>query len=344
MTRREWILGALAAPLAAGRLEDAVSLLEKAAAAGAVTSASLYVGGSSTLFQGFGRPGRPDTVYLLASITKPMTATGIMVLADRKELSLADPVKKYIPEFRGGDRDLITVRHLLTHTSGLPDMLPENEALRKRHAPLKDFVAGTCKTPLLFKPGSEVRYQSMGILLLAEIAERIARAPFRAFLEKELFRPLGLKETALGLGHHKIPDTAQCQVTGNDDWNWNSLYWRNLGAPWGGAHSTAIEIARFLRMFVEPDGRILRTETARAMVANRNKGMNKPWGLGWAVDLTGFGKGCSPGAFGHSGSTGTICWADPARKLTFVLLTTKPAAESRKALLNPVSDLVSQSA
>ena len=76
-----------------------------------------------------------------------MTATGLMVLVDRREISLSHPVRKYIPEFRGGDRDLVTVRHLLTHTSGLPDMLPENDALRRRHAPLEDFVA-RARSPL----------------------------------------------------------------------------------------------------------------------------------------------------------------------------------------------------
>ncbi len=283
-----------------------------------------------------------DTVFLLASITKPMTATGVMRLVDRREISLSDPVRKYIPEFRGGDRDLVTVRHLLTHTSGLPDMLPENEALRRRHAPLSDFVAGVCRTPLLFKPGTEYRYQSMGILLAAEIARRVTRTPFREFLQVQVFRRLGLAHTSLGLGGRKISDTAQCQVTGNDDWNWNSPYWRDLGAPWGGAHSTASDVARFLQSFLKPDGRVLKPATAASMIVNQNAGLNEPFGLGFQVAPGAFGKACSPRTFGHSGSTGTIAWADPATGVSCALLTTKPAAESRTTVLEPVCDAVSQ--
>ena len=134
---------------------------------------------------------------------------------------------------------MVTVEHLLTHTSGLPDMLPENIELRRRHAALEEFVAGTCKTPLLFRPGSKVSYQSMGILLAAEIAQRITKLPFREFLRREVFLPLGMRQTSLGLGGRRIEDTAQCQVEGKDDWNWNSRYWRDLGAPWGGVDSTA---------------------------------------------------------------------------------------------------------
>lgn len=283
-----------------------------------------------------------EEVFLLASITKPMTACGAMKLVDAGELSLADPVKKFVPEFRGGDRDLVTVKHLLTHTSGLPDMLPENEQLRARHAPLADFTAGACRTPLLFKPGAKCQYQSMGILLAAEIVERITQVPFREFLDRVLFRPLAMNDTSLGLGGRRIRDTAQCQVTGNDSWNWNSPYWRNLGAPWGGAHATASDILKFLDYFIKPDARVLKTETARAMIQDQNKGLNDQWGIGWAVKRSRVGKACSDRAFGHSGSTGTMSWGDPASGTSFVLLTTKPAEQSRDNLLVPVSDAISE--
>src|SRR6185436_12331665 len=136
-------------------------LIDKAIRSGAVSAAALHVKQDSyELSRAFGRAPSPETPFLLASITKPMTATAVMILCDRKALALSDPVRKFIPEFTGGDRDATTIKHLLTHTSGLPVMLPENEALRKRHAPLKDFVAGTLKTPLLFKPGAKCQYQS----------------------------------------------------------------------------------------------------------------------------------------------------------------------------------------
>ena len=109
----------------------------------------------------------------------------------------------------------------------------------ERHAPLAEFVAAACKTPLLFRPGTKVSYQSMGILLASEIAQRITSLPFREFLRREVFLPLGMRETSLGLGGRRIEDTAQCQVeNSNDDWNWNTPYWRDLGAPWGGVHAS----------------------------------------------------------------------------------------------------------
>lgn len=344
MTRRGF-LGSLALALKKDKLDEAVALAERQTASGEVSAAALHVHQDTfVLNRGFGKAQTADTVFLLASITKPMTTTAVLLLADRAKLSLSDPVKKFIPEFSGGDRDSITLRHLVTHTSGLPDMLPDNTELRKRHAPLKDFVAGTCKTPLLFKPGSECRYQSMGILLAAEIVERLTLMRLRRFLQMELFDKLGLKKTALGLGKHKIADTALSQVTGDDDWNWNSPYWRGLGAPWGGAHSTAPEVAKFIEMFQNPDNGILKPETTRLALTNQNAGLNKAWGIGWMIEPGGFGKSCSPRTYGHWGSTGTVAWHDPQSRLTCVLLTTKPAEQSRAGLLGPVSDLVSAAA
>jgi beta-lactamase class C len=341
MTRRD-LFASFALAMQQARYSNAVSLVDKAIAAGAVAAAGLYIRqGRTVIRRGFGQAASPDTVFLLASITKPMTAAGLMILADRGQVSLDDRVSKHIPEFRGGDRGQVTLRHLLTHTSGLPDMLPENTELRKRHAGLRDFVAGACRTPLLFKPGAECRYQSMGILLAAEIAERVTGAPFRQFLRRELFAKLGLKQTSLGLGGRRIAATAQCEVTGDDDWNWNSPYWRDLGAPWGGAHSTPGEVARFLAMFQNPDNGILKPETTAAMIRDQNQGLNKPWAIGWMVQAGAFGKSCSPRTFGHWGSTGTVAWHDAAKDLTCVLLTTKPAEQSRAGLLGPVSDAVS---
>jgi beta-lactamase class C len=339
MERREFLMGALAA-LKQGRIDQALELIRQKTASGEVAEAALLVRHAGTTAASL----KPDRVFLLASITKPMTATAVMILSDRGQLRLEDPVRKFIPEFTGGDRDAITIRHLLTHTSGLPDMLPDNTELRKRHAPLSDFVAGTCRTPLLFKPGTQVKYQSMGILLAAEIVERVTHTPLREFLRRELFVPAGMNATSLGLGGRKIADTAQCQVDNpGDDWNWNSPYWRDLSVPWGGAHSTAADVTRLLDLFLHPDGRALKADTARAMIVNQTH-LTDPWGLGWMIAPGKFGKNCSAATFGHFGSTGTVAWADPKSNLTCVLLTTKPAAQSRDGLLGPVSDLVAEAA
>ena len=156
MTRRDFLYGAVALALRRDRMDAAVALIDKATSDGRVSAAALHMRrGSDQVSRAFGRVSSPETPFLLASITKPMTATCVMILSDRHSLALSDPVRKFIPEFTGADRDSITIKHLLTHTSGLPDMLPENDALRARRAPLKDFVALTCKTPLLYKPGTD---------------------------------------------------------------------------------------------------------------------------------------------------------------------------------------------
>ena len=335
-------------------MEAAASLIQKQVDTQALESAVLYVRqGSNTFQRHWGKAASADAMFLLGSITKPMTAAAVMVLADRGELRLSDPAHKFLPEFSEGARKQVTLEQLLIHTSGLPDQLPENNALRARHAPLADFVAATFTTPLLFKPGSRYNYQSMGILLAAEVVERITKSSLPEFLAQHLFAPLAMKHSALGLGPFKLADMVACQTehaapesgagaAEAADWNWNSSYWRNLAAPWGGAHSSAADVAKFLDSFIDGRGKVLRDETALAMIQNHTPGLEKRRGLGFDLNYDGFGKGCSPRTFGHSGSTGTFAWADPASDTTCVILTSLPGRVSRPLLLQPVSDVVSQ--
>ena len=340
MTRRSLVSGTLALAIRQHRLLEAVHLLNEQVQSGNVSAAVLFVqNGKDEFSKAFGKASNSEAIFLLASITKPMTATAVMILAERKELTLDDPAQRFIPEFSGDGREKVIIRHLLTHTSGLPDMLPENEALRKRHAPLSDFVATTCRTPLLFTPGSEVRYQSMGILLAAEITQRITKQTLPEFLKREVYEPLGMRHTSLGLGGQPISSTMQSQVSPATDWDWNSTYWRNLASPWGGAFADAKDVARFLEYWRNPDGRILKPETTRMMITNQT-GLPARWGLGWQINPGKFAKGTSESTFGHSGSTGTLCWCDPDKSLSFVLLTTNPMDQSGKTVIQPVSDLV----
>lgn len=343
---------ALVAELSESNLEAADRLILKHLKSGVLKAAALQVQeGKTRLFQrSYGVDS--DAIFLIASITKPMAAAGVMLLADRGELKLSDRVMKFIPEFRKGDRKDITIRQLLTHCSGLPDQLPENSQLRQGHAPLSDFVKGAIKTPLLFKPGTRYKYQSMGILLAAEIVQRITQKSIADFLNDEVFEPLGMRRTALGLGRFKLNEVVPSQIVGAapesgsgaasaKNWDWNSQYWRALGAPWGGAHSTVNDVTVFLRSFLQPDGRVLREATARRMIQDHNGGLGTRRGLGFDLGPDGLGKSLSTRSFGHSGSTGTLCWADPKTDRSFVLLTSLPARSSRITILNPVSDLVS---
>jgi CubicO group peptidase (beta-lactamase class C family) len=334
-------------------MHKAAHLIQQQVNAGMLESAVLHVRqGKDTFQRAFGKAADADAIFLLASITKTMTATGVMVLADRGELRLNDPVMKFIPEFSEGARKQITIEQLLTHTSGLPDQLENNTELRTRHAPLAEFVQGAILTPLLFAPGTKYHYQSMGILLAAEIVKRITKTPLPDFLAEEVFTPLGMKHSALGLGSFKLGDTVRCQTehaapeSGAGDpnaaaWDWNSPYWRNLAAPWGGAHGSAADVARFLDSFLHPSGKVLRAETARLMLQNHTPGLEARRGIGFALGSAGFGQGCSEQSFGHSGSTGTLAWADPATETICVILTSLPSRISGQTILHPVSDVVS---
>jgi len=326
----------LATPLLAldqPQLAPAAKILSEAVASGKLRAAALRVEKGAFQYEQVFGAARKNTPFLIASISKPMTATAVMTLVDRGELKLEDAASKYLP---GLDRR-ITVKHLLSHSSGLPDMLPNNVVLRQRRAPLSEFVKESLTTPLLFAPGTQVKYQSMGILLASHIAELITKQPFPKFLEQQVFLPLGMTDSVLGINPRlKIANTAQCQVQfadppGGNDWDWNSTYWRALAAPWGGVHSTAADITKFVRYFLYPRGKPLSPVTAALMIKNQNPGLNQPYGLGWSLQ---------PQPFGHGGSTGTSCWADPATGTSFVLLTTLPARVSQKTIIDPVSKIV----
>ena len=339
---------AAAGPLAARksdfatRFEEASRLMRAQTDSGDVAAAVLHVRqAGQELSRAFG-VARADLPFLIASSTKPMTASAVLWLRDRRELTLSDAVTKFLPEFRGGDRGAVTIRHLLTHTSGLPDMLPENTELRRQHAPLSEFVARTCRTPLLFPPGEKVSYQSMGILLAAAIVEKVSGEPMPGFMARTMFNPLGMRQTSFGLGGRLIADTAQCQVpeAERSDWDWNSPYWRNLASPWGGAHATARDLGTFLEAFASTGGHVLPKTTAREMRAIQTGTLRPRFGLGWQREPGAFGPTCSAETFGHFGSTGTLIWHDPAAATTCVVLTTRPATGSRSSLLLPVSEIV----
>lgn len=325
-------------------LQQADRLIADQVKRGQVHAAALLVRRQEFEFvRAYGKAQIP-TPFLIASPTKPMTASAVTLLCDQKQILLSDAVQKYLPEFKGDGREMVTIKHLLTHTSGLPDMLPENVELRKRHAPLNEFTERACKTPLLFQPGAKVSYQSMGILLAGAIVEKISGRPLPEFLRANIFEPLKMTGTSLGLGGRKIADTAQCQVVEPSDWDWNSPYWRNLGAPWGGAHSTVHDLAAFIEQFTAEGTVPWLAETRREMRTNQTTGLKEAWGLGWLMQPGAFGKSCSAQAFGHYGATGTVVWHDPVSHLTCVLLTTQPAADRREGLLGQVCDLVAGSA
>ena len=345
MLRRTFLQTSLAAacgtPLLAAlrqeRLDDAAEVLAKAASSGQVASAVLHVTQREASFtRHFGKVTSADAMFLLGSISKPTAMTALMTLYDRGEFGLDDRLTKFIPRFTGQQRDQVTIRHLLTHVSGLPDQLRENDALRKNHAGLPEFVERAISTPLEFAPGSKYLYSSMAILLAAHVAETISGTNILELVHRSVLQPLGMKHSALGLGRFALEDMVPCQTEfgapeagGGDpaarDWDWNSPYWRKLGAPWGGAHASAPDLSRYLAEFLSARGAVVTPETARLMVRNHNAAGLTPRGLGFGVGATAGSKGCSERTFGHTGSTGTLAWADPETETICVVLTSLPA-------------------
>lgn len=294
-------------------------------------------------------PIQPDTIFLTASITKPVVATALLLLLERGHFLLDDPVVSIVPEFAAEGKESVTIRHLLTHTSGLPDMLPNDRQLRAQNAPLSEFVRQICALPLAFAPGSEIQYQSTGIAIIGVIIERITQLPLRDFLRRELFDPLAMHDTALGAGGLDTARIAEVNVPTEmhgTSWGWNREYWRHFGAPWGGMFSTVGNILHFAQLFLEEgvaaDRQLLSPATVQAMTADQTSVMAtlsaesraaQSWGLGWrrrsASRGETWGNLLSPGSFGHGGATGTVLWVDPPRALSCALFTTQPGAYDR---------------
>ena len=142
----------LLAALRGGRWDEAAEVLERATADKQVDAAVLHVSHKAETFtRHFGKAASGDAMFLLGSISKPINVTAVMTLFDQGEFQLHDPVKKFLPAFTGDGRDDVTIRQLLTHVSGLPDQLANNNELRKEHASLTEFAKQAMRTRLDFE-------------------------------------------------------------------------------------------------------------------------------------------------------------------------------------------------
>jgi CubicO group peptidase (beta-lactamase class C family) len=299
-------------------------------------------------------PMPKDALFRIASMTKPVTAIGIMILVDEGKLSIEDKVEKHLPEFRGqmlAVRDgstitlkkpsrPITVRDLLTHTSGLPGALPEGLAdlYAKRKHTLAEAVMAFSQRPLDFEPGTKWAYCNPGIDTLGRIIEVVSGQGYEEFLNKRIFQPLGMTDTTFYPTEAQLARAAvtyekkegklvppKTTVTGPP-----------AGArypiPAGGLYSTGADLARLYQMMLSGGAlgkeRILSAESVKAMTkvqtgdlkAGFTPGMG--WGLGWGVvsKPEGVTEMLSPGSYGHGGAYGTQAWLDPERDLFMVLL------------------------
>ncbi len=285
-------------------------------------------------------PIRKDAMFYLASVTKPVIYMAALRLVERGKINLSDRVTRYIPEFTGGGKEDALVLHLFTHTSGLPDELPNNAELRKKQSPLKAFVEGAIKADLLFKPGTRHSYASCGTILVAEIIQRLSGQSVREFVKHEIIDPLGLKSTGLGsqgfaaerLVRAVVPDYQK-----DKDADWNSTYWREFGSPAGGMFSTPEDVAVVCALMLNGGKwngtKLLSPATVRMMTSSRLDDMpdmpepvrrTQPWGLGWRLNHAGtpdsWGDLLDRRVFGHTGSVGNAVWMDPHTKGFCILL------------------------
>jgi CubicO group peptidase (beta-lactamase class C family) len=283
-----------------------------------------------------------DSLYPVASITKMATALAVLRLIDRGELKLDDPLAYRIPEAAAADHLDVTVRRLLSHSSGLPMDLSPFLAPYEQGLDWPALLAACLQTPLRRGPGSQVQYSNVGYGLLATIVERQMGQDFPEALRSLVLEPLGV-EGYLG----SEPPRPPIQVEGITGKNantplqpFNSPFWRSLALPWAGLVTTAEGALAIVRAFAGvPAGFLsdsLRGEATRNQVGELGGGFVRPflweratWGLGpelrgdkephWAP------REASPDSFGHSGASGCVAWSDPSAGVSWAILGTRAA-------------------
>ena len=271
-----------------------------------------------------------DTVFDAASLTKVVATTPcVMLLVERGQLNLEAPVRTYIPEFTGGGRDAITVRELLTHTSGLPEDVETKSDWQGQAT----AIAKACAMPLQSPPGTAFKYSDINFILLGEIVQRVSRTPLEVFARREIFAPLHMKDTGylpLQNGRIRRSRIAPTEVVAGQAWRGvvHDPTARKMGGVAGhaGLFTTAADLARYARMLLNQgalDGvRIFQPATVALMTRVQTPPeIAAKRGLGWDIDSPYAGprgRWFPVGSFGHTGWTGGSLWLDPFSK-TFVI-------------------------
>lgn len=288
--------------------------------------------------------------FLVASITKPVIALAVLKLAAEGQLSLSSRVPELLPQLRNRTYRRITLRHLLTHSSGLRESVAANQELRQQAATVSDFMAAAEQETLLFPVGTDCKYSSIGYLLLGAIIEAASGEALPRYLKQHLFDPLQMSSTSLGTSPGDLTVCRNELPIWQEDaesWDWNSDYWKQFGAAWGGLFSTAGDLIRLAEVFLNDgqlaDGsQVLPTSAVRAMLTNQTAwlrsqpeftGPAKDWSYGfrmqWPFHSASFGDFVSGHTVGHWGATGTVLWIDPAFHRAACVLTTIPFENSR---------------
>jgi len=294
-------------------------------------------------------PMQKDSLFRIASLTKPVTCAAIMVLVDEGRVSLIDPVEKYLPDYKGMKMNPcragagahcqavtphrpINIEDLMTHTSGLPSSADMKGAEPKT---LAELVGRGAHSELLFEPGTSWNYSNLGIDILGRIVELVSHRPFDQFLKERLFEPLGMKDTGFVVPPEKRERMASLYNFSGSKPEKIEAEWRNAGAipsPAGGLISTAADMLRFNEMMRNKgslDGkRVLSPSAVELMSISHTGDMEAGWvtgvghGFGYEVvrEVRGMFRYNSIGTFVKGGAYRTYEWVDPARDLVGVIM------------------------
>ncbi len=298
-------------------------------------------------------PMKPDALFWIASMNKPITATALMILVDEGKVKLDDPAEKYLPEFKGQMRvaersgDLLVlkkppkpvmVRNLLSHTSGLVGRSPLEGKLDS--LPLRDAAITYGLSPLKFDPGSQYEYCNPGINTIGRIIEVVSGDPYEKFLKDRLLDPLGMVDTTFWPDESQVARVAKSYKPGPEKMGlvetpieqltYPLVDLKRQPYPAGGLFSTASDLGTFCRMILnggQLDGKRYLSEAAvREMTStqtgdllNGGKGENG-YGLGWSTTKKSKGEAgpVIPGPCGHGGAYATNMGIDPGKKLVTV--------------------------
>ena len=293
----------------------------------------------------------PETLFWIASMTKPITGTAVLMLQDEGKLNVADPVAKYLPEFANlktpsGKPANLTITQILTHTSGLGEA---GGAAAKEAKTLADLVPLWLAAPMQYEPGAKWSYTQSGINAAARIVEVVSGMSFDAFLTQRLFGPLGMKDTTFYPSEAQRARLVTAYAKNKDTGALDAVPPRPDFGPRdkppqgnGGLYSTAPDYARFCQMLLGGgsfDGRRYLSADAMKFLTTPQTGdlptgffqndlfgqhgKNYGWGLGTCILRTpheGVAAMLSPGSFGHGGAWGTQAWVDPVRGVAYVLM------------------------
>jgi CubicO group peptidase (beta-lactamase class C family) len=298
------------------------------------------------------KPMQADTMFWIASMTKPITATAVLMLQDEGKLDVHDPVAKYLPEFANlktpsGQPANLTLIQILTHTSGLGEA--GGPAAREAKT-LADLVPLWLAAPMQFEPGSRWSYCQSGINAAGRVVEVVSGMSFDAFLKKRLFQPLGMKSTTFYPGASERARQVTAYAKNATTGSLEAVPPRPEFGPRdrppqgnGGLYSTAEDYGRFCQMLLgggrfqgvrylsEASMKQLSTpQTPETLPMGffqndtyGRRGLNYGWALGTCVlkaPHDGVPAMLSPGTFGHGGAWGTQAWVDPVKGVAYVLM------------------------